>query len=446
MDNAEPLEHWTSHIGLFGWYKLAFPPSWSLIERQGHVLLRPAEGQATLSLTVSWSNQPADPQSALKKLLIDKYAHRRRMQVRGSAHPGNNTGWHCGETLLQPPASFWKRLWERGNWQKFQVTVIAEGHLLLMAELLQGNDVDPEFQTLAQVVIQTLKLNPAPCDPPNVFIARAVDFIRQAHPDLNCQQAGDLQIHLGGSTVSLVNFYREYLHRPNYFEAILENAVGTLVNLQKETSGNFRPKRESVVHRLIPMLYPQKSIRNAVGPGLFDTDHWEGGPLQLATREANELGFVCEGFAADLAMTYVVDEEQAYWYVQPAQLEDWEMTYEELRSIALENLDRHFEAHPMEMTVIESEHGPAVAMPTKPDAYNAARLASESFRERLRLLLGGSCVVGVPNRDFFVAVSLSCEETVEQIRERVTVDHHQMTHPLTSRLLLITADGVSEYV
>lgn len=446
MDSAGRLEHWTTHVGLFGWFQLAFPPSWSLVEKQGRILLRPAEGKSTLELTVSWHQEPVDPQVLLRKLLLTEFPRRRRMSVRGSVHKVANTSWHAGECLPVRPSSFWKRIWERGHWRKFQVAALCEGKLAIVANLRHDIEVDHEFQTLAQLVVQSIVINRQPCDPPGVFLARAVDFIRQTHPDLTCQQAGDLQISLGGSTVSLVNFYREYLHRPLSFETILENAVGTLVNLQKETNGHFRPTRESVEPRLLPMLYPQKSIQHAVGPGLFDADHWEGGELSLATMEANQLAFVCEGFAADLALTYVVDEEQAYWYVQPAQLDDWRMSYDELRATALENLDKHFEENPMEMTVIEGDPGPTVAMPSKPDAYNAARLTSESFRERLRHLLGGSCVVGVPNRDFFVAVSLHHEETIEQIRQRVSIDHQHMTHPLTSRLLLITADGVSEYV
>jgi hypothetical protein len=44
-----------------------------------------------------------------------------------------------------------------------------------------------------------------------------------------------------------------------------------------------------------------------------------------------------------------------------------------------------------------------------------------------------------------VAVSLESKATVEHIRQKVREDFAQMDHPLSERLLLVSADGVSEY-
>jgi hypothetical protein len=63
----------------------------------------------------------------------------------------------------------------------------------------------------------------------------------------------------------------------------------------------------------------------------------------------------------------------------------------------------------------------------------------------LRELFGPEVIVGVPNRDFFVAVSLNHPKLVNHVRDRVAQDYHSMHHPLTQRLLVISADGVSEY-
>jgi hypothetical protein len=54
--------------------------------------------------------------------------------------------------------------------------------------------------------------------------------------------------------------------------------------------------------------------------------------------------------------------------------------------------------------------------------------------------------VGVPNRDFFVAVSLDSDEVIEQVCAKVVDDHDRMDHPLSKRLLLVSSDGVSEFV
>ena len=85
-------------------------------------------------------------------------------------------------------------------------------------------------------------------------------------------------------------------------------------------------------------------------------------------------------------------------------------------------------------------------MPTGPDAYNNVRLLNEPFHEKMQSLLGGQFAVGIPNRDFFVAVSLESKETVRHVRNRVLEDYETMDHPLTTRLLLVSRDGISEYI
>ena len=84
-------------------------------------------------------------------------------------------------------------------------------------------------------------------------------------------------------------------------------------------------------------------------------------------------------------------------------------------------------------------------VPVEPNAYNSVRLLGEQLHRRLRELLGPELVVGLPNRDFFVAVSLGHPGLVGQVQQRVIQDYQSMHHPLTSRLLVISADGVSEY-
>jgi hypothetical protein len=85
-------------------------------------------------------------------------------------------------------------------------------------------------------------------------------------------------------------------------------------------------------------------------------------------------------------------------------------------------------------------------MPGRADSYNSARLLSEPFMSRLREVIGGNFAVGLPGRDFFVAVSLKSQKMLDHVRRKVREDYAQMDHPLTDRMLLVSADGVSEFV
>ena len=102
---------------------------------------------------------------------------------------------------------------------------------------------------------------------------------------------------------------------------------------------------------------------------------------------------------------------------------------------------------PMEMAVAGAEEqGPTLLMPGRPDSYNSSRLLSETFLARLRDFVGGDLAVGLPGRDFFVAVVANAPDMVDHVRRRVREDFRQTDHPLTDRMLLITADGVSELI
>ncbi len=95
----------------------------------------------------------------------------------------------------------------------------------------------------------------------------------------------------------------------------------------------------------------------------------------------------------------------AYWYVRKELMDKWELTEEMLHHFAIENMHRYFDEHPMPLAVGSAEEGDnSMVMPQKPDSYNACRLLSDDFTSKLRHLLQGNVVVGVPGRDFFVAV------------------------------------------
>lgn len=94
--------------------------------------------------------------------------------------------------------------------------------------------------------------------------------------------------------------------------------------------------------------------------------------------------------------------------------------------------------------MVETDEDPRLLMPVKPDAYNCSRVLDPDFHVQLRELFGPELIVGVPNRDFFVAATLKDPDLISRIRKRVHQDFANMHHPLTKRLLVVSADGVSK--
>ncbi len=256
---------------------------------------------------------------------------------------------------------------------------------------------------------------------PEAFADRVVALARDRFPLLECQQEEDFCLRLGSSQVNLHNFYRTYQKTPERFEEIVLPALTAAVRVQEWGEAQAEPPLDDVADRIMPMLYPE--------------DAWQ---------ESFE-SFVSAPWVGGLVIAYVVDDADTYWYVGRSLLERWEISEEELHERALRNLDLYFEEKPMEYMVAGEEDDPSLLMPGRADAYNSVRLLSERFHVKLRGLFGPQCVVGIPNRDFLIAVSLSCGETLEQIRDKVRDDHATMDHALCERLLLVSADGVSEY-
>jgi uncharacterized protein YtpQ (UPF0354 family) len=346
---------------------------------------------------------------------------RRVVEVRGETVPHCRTAF-SGEQPFYPSGQWWRRLLRRPQWQAWQAWVLRCGPVILFANLQHGREVDPELSTLCRLLLQSIDFAETPAVPPDVFADRVLTLARRRFPLLECRRGDGLQIAIGESTLNLFNFYRTYVHAPERFEEIVLPALTTVVQVQEWGEAQIRPPLEQVRERIMPMLYPESV--------------WQD-------RFAR---FVGTPWVAGLAVLYVVDEAHAYWYISQDLLELWQVSAEELHTLSLENLERYFEQHPMELAAAGTETvAPALLMPVKSDAYNAARIVSAEFAAKLRDSVGGDLAVGVPGRDFFVAVSLKSPEMLEHVRGRVKEDFGNMDHPLTDRLVLLTADGACEY-
>jgi hypothetical protein len=414
-------EHWNAHSGPANWYTVAYPPSWTIEEADGAAGFLPAEGQAALTLYCLWSPEWPDADLNAAAPIEQLFPQHRRVRAVDSLDVPYESIALEGEAVFDEPPPLWKKLFTKPGWRRWRIWVVRHQNLCLIATYLQIGDHDPEVETMTRMILNTLELADHPADPPEVFAQRVLELARSKFPLLEAEQGEDFQLRLGESQVNLFNFYRSYVNAPERFEEIILPALTTVVQVQEWGGDQTEPPLDSVRDRIMPMLYPSSVWRE------------------------NFPNFVGMPWVADLMVLYVVDESHAYWYIRDDLLGAWSLTSEELHELALQNLDAYFEKNTMEFTLAGEDSGPLVLMPNRPDAYNTSRILSASFHERLRELLGREFAVGIPNRDFFVAVNLSSPETIEHVRAKVLEDYAQMDHPLSDRLLLVSTDGVSEY-
>ncbi|MCA9059624.1 MAG: DUF1444 family protein, partial [Planctomycetaceae bacterium] len=297
----------------------------------------------------------------------------------------------------------------------------SEAGIVVVATLQFPDGTAPDLRMVrfCRQIIATLQINERPAWPPDLFRRQVIELGRRKFPLSQIQSAPDFSIRIGDSGISLVNFYRSYLLQPDQFERLLIPAIATVIRLQELGPDHLCPNLEDAQDRILPMLSASDDLQKRQLVHI----PWIGG----------------------LHITFVLDEDTSYRFIHQQLMDDWQVAADDLMDIALRNLRQYASDHPLEVTVIGDDDDPRLLMPLNPDAYNASRLLDPGFHGRLRELFGPELLVGVPNRDFFIAVSMRHPDLVPRIRERIDNDYATMHHPLTKRLLVISADGVSEY-
>ncbi|MEX2286439.1 MAG: DUF1444 family protein [Planctomycetaceae bacterium] len=415
-------DDWKSYTSTANWYRLWHPQPWQVSESDETVLLSAPDGTTvTLECCRLEADEPIDLESiaALTKRFPASTGVRR---IPGLDIADTSIGFEGDEpSRAVTDATGFKRLFSKKASTHWSFWLLRQKRLLLAATCRFSLGHAPEVKSDVLSVLGSLSFAVEPADPPQGFAERVLALAREKFPLLACELNDVLQLKLGESQLNLFNLYRTYVKAPDRFRDIVLPALTTVVQVQEWGTRQTEPPLEQVRERIFPMLYPESVWR-------------ENFPNYIGTP-----------WIADLMILYVVDEAQAYWYIRNDLPQRWGLDLDELHALAIENLERHFEETPMEFTMAGEENGPRLLMPNRPDAYNATRILSGSFHRKLRELLGPELAVGLPSRDFFIAVSLNSAETVEDVRRKVVEDYVTMDHPVCEQLLLVSLDGISEY-
>lgn len=418
--------------GLFygpaNWFSFRIPGSLDLQQTEAFLEVRsksdePGQSAWTMALYSAWVDG-ADPQTsadsfAAASVFPDIVTSQESEPLE---LPGRSRSWH-GVSRQSPAPSIWKRLWKPKARYEWQLWVVEYEDIIIVASLQSKLNQPLEEQTreLCRSTLNSILFAEHLACPPKLFRTKVIELSQKRFSLLDVRPEGQFSMRIGESEMNLSNFYRSYLQAPDRLEEIVLPAVTMLVRMQELSPDQLMPPLSDVSDRIMPMLYP------------------------AGDEEARMADFAGFNWVAGLKVMFVVDEDQSYRFVHKCMLERWDIDIDDLNQLAMENLEHFAEQNPLEVSVI-GESETQLLMPVDTDPYNSSRLLNVNLHTRLREFLGTEFVVGVPNRDFFVAVSLDHPDLIQQVRERVLQDYQAMHHPLTNRLLVISADGVSEYL
>ncbi|MFN5800168.1 MAG: DUF1444 family protein [Planctomyces sp.] len=395
-------------------------PAAGMASQNGHVT-----GLRALLSVVAWwdESEPAEGPSAgvtagpEPALLFPRVSSVRVQRPLRMALP--NDVW-SGQSCRPATGGWLSRLFSRGRSYAWRLWVFRQGRLTIVAttQSADGEALSREQILICERLLMTMEVAEVPAWPPDVFQKQVLARAPPHYPLLQAAARG-FALRLGRTEIALSNLYRMYLQRPQDFRRIVLPGLTSMVRLQELGPDQLTPEFQVVQSRILPMLAPED--------------------------EPCSDGRVRQPWVGGLSIGYVIDEDDSYRYVQDGMLSDWGVSVDELHNASLQNLRMWSEDHPLEVTVVGSEEQPRMLMPVRPDAYNCSRVLDPGFHARLRSMFGAQLVLGMPNRDFFVAVSIRQPELIQHVRDRVDADFQTMHHPLTRRLLLLSPDGVSEF-
>tara|TARA_R110002095_G_scaffold1297_2_gene6756 strand:+ start:6266 stop:7561 length:1296 start_codon:yes stop_codon:yes gene_type:complete len=422
------FDQWANYTGPANWYSLSYPSNWVKDEKEGILQLSPPDGNATLTISCHWKSVPPNTNSE-SNLEIDfdqLFVKHRNIQSRGPLAIEHESIGYSGEAIIQKNASWWKGLLAslpgfQKSWHSWNLWLIRERSIQMVVTFFYDPHHSEDFFEAVQVILHSIQLSLNPANPPELFANEVLDLAQKKFPLITSQILPGFRLKFGESEMNLTNFYRAYLTTPESFQKQITTALVTILQINEWGDAQTEPELSQIQDRIMPILLSRES--------------WEN----------NFPNFVGESWIANLAILYVVDESNAYWYIHEKLLRKWNIDQDQLHQIALNNLDRYFDHNQIELICMSKEEGPNMIIQSRPDAYNASQVLSPSFHQQARRFLGSEFLAGVPNRDFLLAISLSESHVIEKIQHNIASDYLTMDHPLTNQLLVVTADGVSEY-
>lgn len=418
MSQASVPSHWIPYVSDSGWYSLSRPPTWQVERRDQWLILHAPQGEARLSFhCLQLTPRPGVPALPLDLTALLPHAEDFSKPAQLDL-PYEHTGL---EGPAEQFAGFFDGQKEDNKWRWTQIWLIRHESLLLSVLFLQAGERDPERETLGRLILASLRLASKPADPADVLTERFVAEARRQYPARQIEQTDVLSVRFGDAQLGLTNFYRQYIAAPDRFSDLATQVLQRAEQMQSISQQKLNPTLDAVRERIMPMLYPRKQ--------------WQGQFPQHVGR----------AWVGPLAILYVVDQPDTYWYIREELLEKWEFSPQQLHELALSNLQVYWEVTPMQLQVAAGEHGPSIVLPAKHDTYNAVRFLCPDFRDQLLELFGREFVIGLPSRDFFAATAVESRKVLQHFQHQVRSDYATSDHPLCDRLFQVSAEGVREH-
>lgn len=178
-------------------------------------------------------------------------------------------------------------------------------------------------------------------------------------------------------------------------------------------------------------------IRGRLYPLMMD-------PVQIQAKGQGQMvnGQIAEG----LHVIYGIEEPgDKIRYVTYQDLRDWGVSHTTVHITAVQNLKRLTEGK--RVTKLDSpEGGRPMFIWALADGYDAARILLPEWLHDFAEAVPGNLVIGVPHRNWLVAIGDADEELLNVVQRRVALEHRDAGFPVSPYLYTFDGERIVRYV
>jgi uncharacterized protein YtpQ (UPF0354 family) len=177
-------------------------------------------------------------------------------------------------------------------------------------------------------------------------------------------------------------------------------------------------------------------LRERLYPMLMD-------PVQIQAKGEGQMlnGPLAEG----LIVIYAIEEpNDKVRYVTYQDLRDWGVSHTTVHVTAVRNLDRLTEGK--RVTKLDRpEGGRPMLIWNLQDGYDAARILLPERLNEFAEAVPGRLVLGVPHRNWFVAIGDEDPELLQFVQKRVQLEHRSAAFPVSPYLYTWDGEKITRY-
>jgi hypothetical protein len=318
-----------------------------------------------------------------------------------------------GLELVITGVPWWKRALRLGPRMLWRFWAIINSEVLLLASCNGKPDAIERHRETVNRIIQSVHLPKYTILTGKRFAQTAMELIREMYPGVNVTLAGERHIKVGAKLVDIDPIHRGYMHQPDQLRQILRAAVKEMTPRDAAPT-NRPPPWSEARQQVLPVLVPESRLQD-YGPQIIQQP-WVNG----------------------LSIIYMMpDPDRA---LTQAQCERWHVDVDTLHEQSLHNLVGCSQELTMEGGKADGYTMLAFA---QPDPHNAARILLPDLHHKLREHLGATFYVAIPNRSFLLAFATEDHEVLARVRQQIHTDHLKLPNPVSSKLFVMTADGVA---